>query len=49
MPMHFIAMDSRDNVKPIPQGYQYALTVIDMLTNYAWCRAELDHRNLLHM
>ena len=37
MPMHIITMELIVMFKPPPQGYQYALTVIDMLTNCTWC------------
>ena len=37
MPVHFIAMDVIVKFKLLHQGHQYALTVIDMLTNYTWC------------
>ena len=37
MPIHFIVMDLIGKFKPSPKGHQYALTVIDMLTNYTWC------------
>ena len=33
MPMHFIVMDLIGKFKPSAYGYQYALTVIDMLMN----------------
>ena len=36
-PMHLIAMDFIGEFTPLPQGHQYALTVINMLTNYTWC------------
>ena len=37
MPMHFMAMDLMGKFKLLPQGHQFALTAIDMLTNYTWC------------
>ena len=37
MPMYFIAMDLIGKFKLLPQVYQYALTVIDMLMYYTWC------------
>ena len=36
MPVHFIVMDLVDRFKPIPQGHQYALKVIDMLKDCTW-------------
>ena len=30
-------MDLINKFKPLPQGHQNALTVINMLTNYIWC------------
>ena len=36
MPMHFIVVDLAGKFKLSPQGYRYALTVIDRLTYYAW-------------
>ena len=36
MPMHFTVMDLIGKCKLSPQGYQYALTVIDMLTTGAY-------------
>ena len=38
-PMHFIAMDLIGKFKPLPQGHQYALVLIDVLANYTWCIA----------
>ena len=35
--MHFLEIDLIGMFKPLPQGHQYALTVIDMFTNYTWC------------
>ena len=32
--IHFIVMDLTGMFKPSPQDHQYALTVIDMLTDY---------------
>ena len=37
MPTHFIVMDLIGTFEPSPQGHQYTLTVIDVLTNYTWC------------
>ena len=37
MLIYFIAMDFIGNFKVTAQGHQYALTVIDVLTNYACC------------
>ena len=38
MCMHFIVIDLKGfRFKPLPQGHQYTLTVIDMLTNYTCC------------
>ena len=36
MPMHFIVMDLIARFKLLAQGYQYTLTLIDMLTNCTW-------------
>ena len=36
MLMHFIAIDLIGMCKPLPEGHQYALTVIGMLTNHTW-------------
>ena len=35
--MQLIAMDLIGKFKPSHQWHQYALTVIDMSTNYTWC------------
>ena len=35
--MNFITIDLIDDFKMSPKGYQYVLTVIDMLMNYTWC------------
>ena len=35
--MHFTAMDLVGKFKSLLQGYQYVLTVMDILTNYTWC------------
>ena len=37
MPMHFIVMDLVGMFKPLPQGHEYTLTVIDVLMNDTWC------------
>ena len=37
MPMHLIVIKLIGKFKLSPQGYQYALTVIDMMMNYKWC------------
>ena len=38
MPMHFISMDLIGQFKPpSSKGNSFALTVIDMLTNFVWC------------
>ena len=37
MPIHFTVMDLIGMFKWSHHGHQYALTVIDMLTNYTWC------------
>ena len=36
-PMHFVVMDLKGKFNPLPQGCQYALTIIDMLTHYTCC------------
>ena len=55
MPMHFM-MDLIGKFILSPQGHQYASTVIDMLTNYTWCRLlltkeanEVVHAYLVNM
>ena len=37
MPMHYIVIHLIGKFKLSPEGHQYALTVIYMLTNYTWC------------
>ena len=55
MPMHLIAMDFIGKFKPSLYWYQYALTVIDILTNYTWCillftkEAQMVHTYAVHM
>ena len=56
MPMHFIAIDLIGTFKPSPQGHQYVLTVINMITNCTWCMLlftketnEVVHAYLVHM
>ena len=34
MPMHFIVMDVIGKFKPLPQGHQFALIEMAILTNY---------------
>ena len=36
VPMYLIAVDLIAKFKPLCQGHQYSLTVIDMLTSYPW-------------
>ena len=54
--MHFIVMNLIGKFKPLPQGHQHALNVIDMLTIYTWCiplfTKEVDevvHAYLVHV
>ena len=36
-PMQLTVMDLIDKFKLFPQGYQYTITVIDLMINYTWC------------
>ena len=56
MQMSYIVMNSIGKFNPHPQGYQYALNVIDMLMNYTWCTllctketAEVVHTYLVNV
>ena len=56
MPLHFIAIDLIGNFKALPQGHQYALTTIDIFTNYTSCLLlftnegdQVGHPDLVHI